>query len=196
MNPTVRASFLRPDVNSYVSHKYSETSNFEQFLTSQRPHIFNSLWLVRDPGLHKVNQCLQECFDFVCACSKKHPSALSHATFSVRLWCFHAFLYFLNSYLSDYYNIMYYLTLQMTILAIVPGKTKMCLQENLVDCTNCGGLYCGSSIFWWLELFWWYFTNPGFIFYGVVWVQVLQVEKWSWTSSTSRQFWKEGRIRW
>ena len=28
----------------------------------------------------------------------------------------------------------------MTILAIVPGKTKMCLQENLVDCADCGGL--------------------------------------------------------
>ena len=28
----------------------------------------------------------------------------------------------------------------MTILAIVPGKPKMCLQENLVDCTDCGGL--------------------------------------------------------
>ena len=28
----------------------------------------------------------------------------------------------------------------MAILAIVPGKPKMCLQENLVDCTDCGGL--------------------------------------------------------
>ena len=28
----------------------------------------------------------------------------------------------------------------MTILAIVPGKQKMCLQENFVDCADCGGL--------------------------------------------------------
>ena len=28
----------------------------------------------------------------------------------------------------------------MTILDIVPGKPRMCLQENLVDCANCGGL--------------------------------------------------------
>ena len=28
----------------------------------------------------------------------------------------------------------------MTILAIGPGKPKMCLQENLVDCADCGGL--------------------------------------------------------
>ena len=29
----------------------------------------------------------------------------------------------------------------MTILAIVPGKPKMGLQENLVDCADCGGLF-------------------------------------------------------
>ena len=28
----------------------------------------------------------------------------------------------------------------MAILAIVPGKPKMCLQENLADCADCGGL--------------------------------------------------------
>ena len=28
----------------------------------------------------------------------------------------------------------------MTILAIVPGISKVCLQENLVDCADCGGL--------------------------------------------------------
>ena len=28
----------------------------------------------------------------------------------------------------------------MTILDIVPGKPRMCLQENLVDCADCGGL--------------------------------------------------------
>ena len=28
----------------------------------------------------------------------------------------------------------------MTILALVPVKSKMCLQENLVDCADCGGL--------------------------------------------------------
>ena len=38
---------------------------------------------------------------------------------------------------------MYHLTLKMTILAIVPGKPKMCLQENLVDCADCGGLLLG-----------------------------------------------------
>ena len=35
---------------------------------------------------------------------------------------------------------MYHLTLKMTILAIVPGKPKMCLQEILVDCADCGGV--------------------------------------------------------
>ena len=35
---------------------------------------------------------------------------------------------------------MYHLTIQMTPLYILPGKQKMCLQENLVDCTDCGGL--------------------------------------------------------
>ena len=29
----------------------------------------------------------------------------------------------------------------MTILAIVPGKPKMCLQDNLVDCADCGGVF-------------------------------------------------------
>ena len=28
----------------------------------------------------------------------------------------------------------------MTILASAAGKPKMCLQENLVDCADCGGL--------------------------------------------------------
>ena len=28
----------------------------------------------------------------------------------------------------------------MAILAIVPGKPSMCLQENLADCVDCGGL--------------------------------------------------------
>ena len=36
----------------------------------------------------------------------------------------------------------------MPVLAVVPGKPKMCLQENLVDCADCGGLapaqYLGS----------------------------------------------------
>ena len=31
-------------------------------------------------------------------------------------------------------------TIQIVFLAIVPGKLEMCLQENLVDCTDCGGL--------------------------------------------------------
>ena len=35
---------------------------------------------------------------------------------------------------------MHHLTLQMTILAIVPGKPKTCLQENVVDCADCGDL--------------------------------------------------------
>ena len=35
---------------------------------------------------------------------------------------------------------MYYFTLYITFLALVPGKSMMCLQENLVDCTDCGGL--------------------------------------------------------
>ena len=84
--------------------------------------------------------CLQEFFHFICACDKNHPSALSQATFSVRLCYFHASLCLLHSYLSLYFHLMYYLTLQMTILVIVPGKLKLCLQENLVDCADCGGL--------------------------------------------------------
>ena len=35
---------------------------------------------------------------------------------------------------------MYHSSLQITILTIVPGKPKMCLQESLVDCADCGGL--------------------------------------------------------
>ena len=31
-------------------------------------------------------------------------------------------------------------TIQIVFLAIVPGKLEMCLQENLVDCTDCGSL--------------------------------------------------------
>ena len=54
--------------------------------------------------------------------------------------CFHAFLHIFHSYLSVYFHLLYHLTLQMTILAIVPGKPKMCLQENLVDCADCEGL--------------------------------------------------------
>ena len=30
----------------------------------------------------------------------------------------------------------------MIILAIIPGKPKMCRQENLVYCRDCGGLTC------------------------------------------------------
>ena len=67
-------------------------------------------------------------------------SVPSHATLSVRLCCFHGFLYLLHSYLSGYFHLMHHLTLQMTILAIVPGISKVCLQENLVDCADCGGL--------------------------------------------------------
>ena len=78
-------------------------------------------------GLHKVKRCLQEFFDLLCACGKKHPSALSHATFSVRLCCFLAFLYLIHSYLSVHFQLMYHSSPQMTILAIVPGKPKMCL---------------------------------------------------------------------
>ena len=33
----------------------------------------------------------------------------------------------------------------MAILAIVPGKPNMCLQENLADCVDCGGLGGGVS---------------------------------------------------
>ena len=40
---------------------------------------------------------------------------------------------------------MYDLTLQITLLAIVPGKQKMCLQENLGDCADCGGLHTPYS---------------------------------------------------
>ena len=31
-------------------------------------------------------------------------------------------------------------TIQIVFLAIVLGNPKMCLQENLVDCADCGGL--------------------------------------------------------
>ena len=31
-------------------------------------------------------------------------------------------------------------TIQIVFLAIVLGKLEMCLQENLVDCADCGGL--------------------------------------------------------
>ena len=78
-------------------------------------------------------------FIFVRACGKKHTSALSHATFSLRLCCFLASLYLINSYLSVHFQLMYHLSLQMPILAILPGKPKMCLQEILVDCADCGG---------------------------------------------------------
>ena len=112
-----------------------------------RTSIFESLidylgrlnWVWRT-GLHKVKQCLQEFFDFVCACGKTNPSALCYATFNTRLCCFHAFMYHLHSYLSIYFHLMYHLTLKMTVLAIVPGKQNSCLQENLVDCADCGGL--------------------------------------------------------
>ena len=60
--------------------------------------------------------------------------------FSVRVCGFHAFLYLLHSYLSIYFHLMYHLTLQITILAIVPGISKVCLQENLVGCADYGGL--------------------------------------------------------
>ena len=33
----------------------------------------------------------------------------------------------------------------MTILALVPDQSKMCLQENLVDCADCGGLNAGMA---------------------------------------------------
>ena len=33
----------------------------------------------------------------------------------------------------------------MAILGFVPGKPKMCLQENLVDCADCGGLDLPTS---------------------------------------------------
>ena len=91
-------------------------------------------------GLHKVKRCLQEFYEFSCACGKKKQSALSHATFIVRFRYSHAFLYLLHLNLFVYFHLMYCLTLQMAILREVPGNPKMCLQENLVDCTDCGGL--------------------------------------------------------
>ena len=36
----------------------------------------------------------------------------------------------------------------MAILAIVPGKPNMCLQENLADCVDCGGLPSPPSDIW------------------------------------------------
>ena len=33
----------------------------------------------------------------------------------------------------------------MTVFAIVPGEQNMCLQENLVDCADCGGLPISSG---------------------------------------------------
>ena len=42
---------------------------------------------------------------------------------------------------------MYHLTLQITILGIAPDKPIMCLQENLVDCADCGGLSRLEKIF-------------------------------------------------
>ena len=92
------------------------------------------------PGLHKVERWLQEFLDISCVCSKKHPSALSPTTFTVGLCCFHDFLYLLHSYLFVHFHLTFYLTLQITILATVTAKPKMCLQENLVDCADCGGL--------------------------------------------------------
>ena len=35
----------------------------------------------------------------------------------------------------------------MAILAIVPGKPNMCLQENLADCVDCGGLGIADNVF-------------------------------------------------
>ena len=53
---------------------------------------------------------------------------------------FVVFILFFHSDLSVYSHLMYHLTLKMTVLAIVPGKQNSCLQENLVDCADCGGL--------------------------------------------------------
>ena len=35
---------------------------------------------------------------------------------------------------------MYHLTVQVTILAVLQGKPKLCLQENLVVRADCGGM--------------------------------------------------------
>ena len=67
-------------------------------------------------GLQKVKRCLQEFFTLLCAYIKKRPLALSHATFSVRLCFFHAFMYLLHSSLSVYFHLMYHLILQMNLL--------------------------------------------------------------------------------
>ena len=64
-------------------------------------------------GIHKVKWCLQEFFDFLCACGKKHPSAFAYATFSVKLCCFYSFLHLIYSDLSVYFHLMYHLTLQI-----------------------------------------------------------------------------------
>ena len=89
-------------------------------------------------GLHKVKRCMQEFLSFYVPAGKNHPSALSHASLSVGICWFHAFLYFLHLYLSVYFRLMYHLTLQMTILAIVPGKSKMCRQN----------FFCGLCKLW------------------------------------------------
>ena len=39
---------------------------------------------------------------------------------------------------TDPFHLIYHLILQMPILTIGPGKPKMCIQENLVDCAD----YC------------------------------------------------------
>ena len=93
-------------------------------------------------GLHKVKWCLQEFFNFSCACGKKHPSAFFYANFTLfslpnlfRIICL------LQSNVS--FNTSN--TIQIVFLAIVPGKLKMCLQENLVDCADCGCLHIDGS---------------------------------------------------
>ena len=99
--------------------------------TPSKALAVSAFWL--RPGLHKVKRYLQEFLGFFCACCKKHPSALFHATFCVRFCFLNAFLYLFHSYISVYLYLMYHLTLRMTILAIVPGKPIMCLQENRLD---------------------------------------------------------------
>ena len=94
----------------------------------------------QDSGLHKVKWCLQEFFNFLCACGIKTPYGLVICHFLCKTFLFPCFLCLLYPYISVYLHLMYDLTLQMTFLAIVPGKPNMCLQENLVDCADCGGL--------------------------------------------------------
>ena len=97
-------------------------------------------------GLHKLKQCLQEFFNFFCACWKNHYLVFSHAALIVIFTCFHALLYLLYSFLSVYLPSNVSFTTSNDYFGHCAWQTKDVLQENLADCTDCGGLNRGVNL--------------------------------------------------